>query len=175
MRKTEISFLILLIFFFSAFATAKEREQRKVTKVIDGITLELEGGETIRLIGVATPQPDPNNPNKQKWAEQAAEFTRKLVEGRNVSLEYAKEKADEQGHIWAYVYFIIPLKELSGIVDQSFMPFWGTGGQFMLNRMLIEYGYATTRSPFSFKYRTTFTQLEKNARVKQIGMWQDFH
>jgi micrococcal nuclease len=175
MRKIGIPVLILMLILFSAFATAKVREQRKVAKVIDGVTLELEDGQTIRLIGVETPQPDPNNPNKKKWAEQATEFTRKLVEGRNVSLEYVKEKNDEQGRAWAYVYFIIPLKELSGIVDQSFVPFWGTGGQFMLNRMLIEYGYATIHSPFSFKYRTIFSQLEKNARVKQIGMWQDFH
>ncbi|MFO1520081.1 MAG: thermonuclease family protein [bacterium] len=166
---------IAIVLLLPALAQAKdEKETYKVTKVIDGQTLELEGGEIVRLIGVSVPDAQSTDEAKKKWAENAKEFTRKLVEGRQVWLEYGKEKKDKEGRTWAFVYFNISLKDLQSIVDQSFMPFWGTAGNFMLNRMLIEYGYASTKSPFSFKYRSTFIQLEERARKKGVGMWEDF-
>jgi endonuclease YncB( thermonuclease family) len=43
----------------------------------------------------------------------------------------------------------------------------------MLNRLLIQFGYATVKSPFSFKFRSQFMDLERKARNKEYGMWQD--
>ncbi len=63
-----------------------------VTRVIDGYTLQLSDGETVRLIGVDTPesadsakrQPDANRTGQDaetiiRMGKEAAEFTRRLV------------------------------------------------------------------------------------------------
>ncbi|GEM_PF-3452131 len=172
MRKFFLFFSFL--FFLVSPLQSKEKEFHIVTKVIDGATLEVDGKETIRLIGVSVPDPNSENPAKKKWGQQILQLTKQLVGNRQVWLEYGSEKkTDEQGKTWAYVFFNMKLKEVSRIMDDAYMPFWGTGGNFMLNRMLVEFGYAYVSSPFSFKYRSTFTGLEKDARRRDLGMWSD--
>ena len=166
-------FLILLTLPLPLWA-AEEKEYHTVTKVIDGMTLEVDGKDTIRLIGVKTPSADSSSEAVRQWSEKAKEFTKSLVEGRQVWLEYGgkDKKTDEKGATWAYVFFTMKLREMQPLIDRSYIPFWGTAGNFMLNRLLVELGYATASSPFSFKYRSQFSQIEKTARDKEYGMWQ---
>lgn len=168
-------FFIAVFLIFSTTLEAKEDEEKlyTVTRVMDAVTLELDNKQTIRLMGVAVPDINSSDERRQKWGKKADDFVKRLVEGRKVWLEYGKEKTDDQGRTWAFVYFTMGLKEMQKITTEGFIPFWGTSGNFMLNRMLVEYGYATVKSPFSFKYRSTFMSLERNARSKGLGMWQD--
>ena len=164
---------ILLLLPLRVFAESKEKEYHIVTKVIDGMTLELDGKETIRLIGASTPSASSSNPMIQQWAEKSKEFTKTLLDGRQVWLEYGKDKQDKEGNTWAFVFFSAGLREMQPLIDRSFIPFWGTAGNFMLNRLLVQFGYATVKSPFSFQYRSQFMDLEKRARQKEYGMWQN--
>jgi micrococcal nuclease len=124
MKKLSILGILLLLPSL-AFAESKEREYHTVTKVIDGMTLELDGKETVRLIGASTPNANSSNPVVQQWAEKSKEFTKTLLEGRQVWLEYAKDKQDKEGNAWAYVFFSAGLKEMQPLIDRSFIPFWG--------------------------------------------------
>jgi micrococcal nuclease len=69
----------------------------KVARVIDGDTLQLSTGETVRLIGVDTPETkDPRQP-VQHFGKEATAFTRQLVEGKPVHLEYDQQRRDKYG------------------------------------------------------------------------------
>jgi endonuclease YncB( thermonuclease family) len=69
----------------------------KVTRVIDGDTIQFSTGETVRLIGVDTPETkDPRKP-VQYFGKEATAFTRQLVEGKSVRLEYDQQRHDKYG------------------------------------------------------------------------------
>ena len=72
-------------------------KEAKVKRVIDGDTLELNNGQIVRLVGVNAPN------NNEKYEELATEFTKKLVEGKTVTLEYDSYKSDRFGRMLAYV------------------------------------------------------------------------
>src|SRR5262245_31854521 len=84
---------------------------RIVHRVVEGDTLVLENGERVRLIGVDTPESvDPRRP-VEYFGKEAAEFTKKMVEGRRVRLEFDPANAHtghkdntRQGRTLAYVY-----------------------------------------------------------------------
>jgi micrococcal nuclease len=123
---------------------------RLVTRVVDGDTLVLDGGERVRLIGVDTPESvDPRRP-VQCFANQAAAFTRRMVESRRVRLEYGPEKKDRYGRTLAFVY----------LEDGTF-----------LNALLVREGYGHAYTRFPFKYMDEFRQYERQAREADRGLW----
>ena len=75
---------------------------RTVSRVIDGDTLELQGGENVRLIGIDTPEPD--NLVQLVEAAEACGFLRGLTEGKKVRLEYDQNKTDMYDRTLAYLY-----------------------------------------------------------------------
>jgi endonuclease YncB( thermonuclease family) len=76
----------------------------KVTRVIDGDTLQLSRGEKVRLIGVDTPETkDPRKP-VQYFGKEATAFTKHLVEGKPVRLAYDQPHHDKYGRTLASVY-----------------------------------------------------------------------
>lgn len=124
--------------------------ERRCIRVIDGDTIELEGDERVRLIGVDAPESvDPRRP-VEPFGLEAAAFTRRMVEGKTVRLEYDAETRDQYGRTLAYIY----LRD-------------GT----LLNAEIIRqgYGYAYTRFPHSRLQE--FVGLEREAREGGRGLW----
>ncbi len=154
-----------------AHAKGKDPEMFTVSQVLDASTIVLDNHQTIHLTGISCPQADSSDERIKKWGEKAKQFTEKMLLNHKVWLEGEK---DHETKTWAFVLFVMNLKKMSGVVDEGFMPFWGSSGKFMANRILVENGYCSTSSSFSFKYRSQFMQLEKTARLRQQGMWQDF-
>ena len=80
-----------------------------VTRVFDGDTFRLANGEKVRLIGIDTPETEysyadqrakrKRNPEYYARATTATEFTRQLVAGKNVRLEFDLEKRDKYGRL----------------------------------------------------------------------------
>ena len=85
--------------------------------------------------------------------KEASSFTRKLVEGKKVRLEFDIERHDRYGRLLAYVY----------LEDGTFV-----------NGRIVEEGYAQvmTIAP-NVKYAQTFLRLEREAREKSKGFWKD--
>lgn len=135
-----------------------------VKRVIDGDTLELENGQRVRLIGIDTPEMHPSeklyrdSQRTQKdvgaiteLGRRAFGFTKKLVEGRRVSLEFDVEKYDRYGRLLAYVY----------LKDGTFV-----------NAKIIEEGYGSLMTiPPNVKYADLFLKLYQQARQNRRGLW----
>lgn len=137
-----------------------------VERAVDGDTLKLENGERVRLIGIDTPEmhdsakldrdADRSKTDKseiQKLGVEAYKFTKKLVEGKYVSLEFDVEKYDRYDRLLAYVY----LKE-----DGTFV-----------NAEIVKQGYASLLTiPPNVKYADTFRKLYQEARENKRGLWR---
>ena len=71
---------------------------------MDGDTLLLNSGGTVRLIGVDTPETKHPEKPVEYFAEEAYRFTKQMVEGKEVRLEFDQTRRDRYGRIFAYVY-----------------------------------------------------------------------
>ncbi len=137
-----------------------------VERAVDGDTLKLESGERVRLIGIDTPEMHESNKlykdsqrsgesvtTIQKLGRRAYEFTKKLVEGKRVSLEFDVEKYDKYNRLLAYVY----LKD---------------GGTFV-NAEIVKEGFASLMTiPPNVKYADLFSKLYHEARQNRRGLWK---
>ena len=66
-----------------------------VERVVDGDTIIVEGVGSVRLIGVDTPETvHPNRP-VEFFGKEASAFTKRLLEGKQVRLEYDQERQVE--------------------------------------------------------------------------------
>ncbi|MDD5166876.1 MAG: thermonuclease family protein [Candidatus Omnitrophica bacterium] len=138
-----------------------------VKRVVDGDTLLLESGERVRLIGIDTPEMHESDKLYRdsqktkvvtsaikKLGKRAYEFTKKLAEGKRVSLEFDLEKHDRYKRLLAYVF----LKE-----DGTF-----------LNAEIVKQGYASLLTiPPNVKYQDVFLKLYQEARANKRGLWGD--
>jgi micrococcal nuclease len=70
-----------------------------VGRVIDGDTLLLSNGEYVRLIGVDTPETKHPEKSVEYFGKQACQFTKGMVEGKEVRLEYDQTRRDRYNRI----------------------------------------------------------------------------
>jgi len=136
-----------------------------VTRAVDGDTLVLENNERVRLIGIDTPEMHESNKLNRdaqrsgqdlatikQLGRQSYEFTKKLVQGKRVRLEFDVEKYDKYKRILAYVY----------LLDGTF-----------LNAEIVQQGYASLMTyPPNVKYADLFSKLYQEARQNQRGLWK---
>lgn len=120
-----------------------------VARVIDGDTVELEGGERVRYLLVDTPES--TNGADDCYGAEAAQFNRELVEGKQVELEYDEECTDRYDRLLAYVT----------IDDRD------------VNALLIERGYACVLHipPNGADRVDEYEDLEALAQATDKGMW----
>jgi micrococcal nuclease len=119
-----------------------------VTRVIDGDTIEIEGGYHVRYIGIDAPE------KEEPLYGEATEANRNLVEGKKVYLEGDAEDKDDNGRLLRYVW-----------LDNT-----------MVNAELVRLGYAYSYSyPPNVKYQAYFLQLEREAREQELGLWSINH
>lgn len=125
-----------------------------VIRVIDGDTIEISGGITVRLIGVDTPESvHPDETKNSDYGKAAAQWTTDLLSGQSVRLEYDTEQTDSYGRTLAYVY-------LDGV---------------MVNEILLKNGLAKTMSISpNTKYANRFQMLEQEAKQNRVGFWKDY-
>lgn len=123
----------------------------KVARVIDGDTIELEGDEKVRLIGVDTPETKHPSKPVEYYGKEASEFTKAQLEGREVYLAYDVQRRDRYGRTFAYVY----------LPDGTFF-----------NAELVRQGYAHILTiPPNVKHADLFLRLQRAAREASRGLW----
>jgi micrococcal nuclease len=108
--------------------------------------------ETVRLLGVDTPETvHPGRP-VEAFGREAGDFTRSRLLGKRVYLAFDWDLRDRYGRLLAYIYTL-------------------DGAPRCFNADLIRegYGHAYTRYPFHFMEE--FRALEAEARRKKRGLW----
>lgn len=121
-----------------------DRQEVKVTRVVDGDTIELEGGQKLRYIGMDTPE------TGDCYATEATNKNKELVEGKLVSLEKDVSETDRFGRLLRYVY-----------VDDV-----------MVNEVLVKDGFASVYTyPPDVKYNDRFMEVQKDASAEGRGLW----
>ncbi|NHN28473.1 thermonuclease family protein [Paenibacillus agricola] len=137
-------------------SSATGRDQVKVTRIVDGDTLEilLNGKkEKLRLIGVDTPETKKANTPVMFYGEEAAQYTKKRLDQKMIELEWDVDRKDQYDRLLAYV--------------------WIEGELF--NRALIREGYARLATfPPNVRYVDKFKLDQEDARKKQKGLWKDY-
>jgi micrococcal nuclease len=129
-----------------------------VVKVVDGDTIAvvIDGKrETVRLIGINTPETvDPRRP-VECFGKEASDKVKSLLTGTSVRLvsDPTQSERDRYNRLLRYVY-----------LDDG----------RLFNQYLIEEGFAyeyTYGTPY--EYREQFKTAEKNARENQRGLWSE--
>jgi len=194
MRRFSLTLAIFLLIPHLAFSS----DPLTVTRVVDGDTLKLSNGEEVCLIGADAPE---SSNNFKLWqdakrtgqdtkeilakGEKAAEFTRKLVEGKQIRLEYDSQKKDKYGRTLAYVYVFLYSGCESNKLDRQIYEVveFNEGTYFFLNASIIKAGYAQVVTPTSeragqavpsnVKYQALFLELQKEAMEQKRGLWRD--
>ena len=127
-----------------------------VTRVVDGDTIHvaLDGqDETVRYIGIDTPESVKPGTPVQCFAKAASAANERLVAGRRVRLAYDAERRDRYGRLLAYVY---------RADDDAFV-----------NARLVADGYARTLTiPPNVRYADRFAALARAAREHERGLWR---
>ena len=126
-------------------------ETFKVTRVVDGDTIEIEGGEKVRYIGIDTPETvDPRKP-VQCFGVEASKKNKELVEGKTVRLEKDITEKDKYDRLLRYIWV----------------------GEVLINLELVKQGFAVSYSyPPDIKYQNEFLAAEKEAREAKRGLWE---
>jgi len=135
----------------SAGQSLPSRGPYRVARVIDGDTIVLDNGETIRLIGVDAPETHHPEIPVQRFGEEATEFLKRFAEGFECTLEYEPNNIrDQYGRLLAYVFV----------------------GDRLANAEIIRLGYAYAYTRFPFRRQAEFIALEHEARERQYGLWR---
>lgn len=133
-----------------AAASPPRSPSRVVTRVVDGDTVVLDGGERVRLIGVDTPEMKHPHKPVQHFGREATAFTKHTAERRVVRLEYDQQRRDRHGRTLAYVFL---------------------GDGRLLNAEIIRQGYGFAYTKYPFRRMEEFRQLEREAREAGRGLW----
>jgi endonuclease YncB( thermonuclease family) len=136
----------------------KTEETFEVERVIDGdtLTLNMNGKkETLRLIGMDTPETvDPRKP-VQCFAKEASAKAKEMLTGKRVRIEAdpSQGERDKYNRLLRYIF----------LEDGTFF-----------NKVMIEDGYAheyTYNIPY--RYQSEFKEAETRARESKRGLWGD--
>ena len=123
----------------------------KVRWVDDGDTIVVAGGQRVRYLGINTPEIAHKDKPAEPFADEAKAFNKKLVQGRWVNLELAKQQRDHYGRLLASVF----------LPDGTFV-----------NGELVRQGYAhLLRKQIKLPYWKRLLELQRQALKEKKGMW----
>jgi len=137
---------------------AIETKEVKITKVIDGDTVEvsLDGKiEKVRLIGINTPETVDPRTTIECFGIEASNKAKEILNGKTVFLEAdsSQDNRDKYQRLLRYVW----------LDDKT-----------NFNKQMVSEGYAYEYTyGVPYKYQTEFKQVEKEARENKRGLWAD--
>jgi micrococcal nuclease len=108
--------------------------------------------ETIRMLGVDTPETvHPSRP-VERFGKEASEFTKTSLLNREVRLCFDWDLRDRYGRLLAYIF---------------------TGAGECFNAQIIREGYAHAYISYAFQFMDEFKALETESRRAKKGLWGD--
>lgn len=127
-----------------------------VARIVDGdtVVLNINGQqETVRLIGVDTPETKHPTKPVEYYGQQATVFLENLLKGEAVYIETDPTgmSRDKYGRGLAYLYRV-------------------PDGLF-INAEIVRQGYGHAYTEFPFVYMDQFRELERKARESERGLW----
>jgi len=152
----------------STSKSSHAQQTTTVTRIVDGDTLKvfyLEGEESIRLIGIDTPESRVNKKTKKDakrsgqdietiiaMGKRATEYVESLVKpGGLITIEFDVQERDRYKRLLGYVYL--------------------SNGK-MLNEEIVKAGYASVMTiPPNVKYKDRFLIAYQEARERKVGLW----
>jgi len=149
------------------FGQEKDYYNIYVSEVINGSTIRLENGQILKFIGIDTPKNSRTSKLKtdaQKtgiheevlllMGQEAAKFTRQLLEGKYIRVEFDKQKFNNYGMIEGYVYLLPE--------------------DIFVNAEIIKKGYAALLSNIeeNSKYKSFFEKLHQKSLQQSKGVWK---
>ena len=150
-------FLALGLFLFGCSDNFSASKEFRVQQVIDGDTIELDNGESVRYIGIDTPETRKREGDTwvyvgEPFAERAKDFNRRLVEDKIARLETDVQKKDKYGRTLAYCF-----------VDDIFV-----------NARMLQEGFALLYTiPPNVKYIDLLVKAQEDARKNNRGLWAE--
>jgi endonuclease YncB( thermonuclease family) len=137
--------------------TGGKIETGKISRVIDGDTVVLEDGRTIRYLNADTPETKKPNTAVQCYGPEASAYNKNLMEGKNVTLVADKQNEDKYGRDLRFVF--LEGRDISNI-------------QNSINAELVKNGYARALviDPNN-TYESDFNKLQSDAQSQKIGLW----
>jgi len=174
--KTFITLVVIALFAYFAWIyiipklsehEQKQKETAFVQRVVDGDTFVLESGEKVRMLGIDTPEKHESSKldkdaersgsdkkTIQRLGELSSEYTKKLIEKKNVVLvpEPNHEDKDKYGRLLRYIY----------LEDGTFV-----------NKKIVEDGYANAYRRYELSKLDELIKAEKDARENKRGLWGD--
>jgi micrococcal nuclease len=125
---------------------------QRVSRIVRGDVIEVEGTGAVRLLGIETP--DGKSPKEiyGVHGQRALSFIEKLVLGQDVKLEFdsAGSNKDEAGQTLAYVY---------------------TRDGTLVNGEMVKQGFAFVRGSEQFSRANDFRGYEREAMQSMRGVW----
>jgi micrococcal nuclease len=143
--RSVFAIVLLLAVSLLPLACREPSDTAKVTKVIDGDTIIIEGGYHVRYIGIDAPE------SGEFYYLEAKQINEGLVAGKNVRLERDVSDKDSYGRLLRYVYI----------------------GDNFANAEIVRQGCAwAVAYPPDVKYQVYLEAMEKEARQSKRGVWR---
>jgi len=121
-----------------------QAQQLVVKRNVSGELIKLSTGEKVRYIGVDAPA------DGEFFFEECRQANKKLVDQKNISIEYDARRKDGNGDLLGYVY----------------------AGDVFVNAQLLKNGFGIAYIvPPNQKYAGLFISLQKDARKNRRGIW----
>ena len=137
--------ILMVLFFLSAIIFYNinliKGDSYRVSRIIDGDTIELENGIKVRLLGINTPE------KGRPYSTEAKEFLEKLISKKQVGIK--SKGADKYGRILGYVFY---------------------KGE-NVNELVIGNGFANLYYYEKDEYYGTLKSAERFARENELGIW----
>lgn len=163
-RLLSAALLAMLICTGACSEAAPTSASGTVEWIYDGDTLKVSGIGKVRLIGIDTPEREDSSRDQsftrlgasqrqlRPSGQAALRFNIAQAKGKTVRLRFDGPQKDRHNRTLAYVYL--------------------PDGR-MLNRLLLEQGYAVVYRRFDFRYKDDFLRAEAAAREARLGLWGD--
>lgn len=164
-KKRHLRLLVYLLFLLISALIVKyapsevknevqSQGQYKVIKVDDGDTIDVEMNgniETVRFIGVDTPETKDPRKRVQCFGQKASQFTKDILVNSTVRLETDPQSTnrDRYDRLLRYVY----------------------KGDLLVNAEIIKTGYGFANTGFPFEKMEEFKKLEDQAKKDNQGLW----